>query len=71
MRAYNDGRWLETEVRLAQGGQGISRGFSLGEFRTNSRLTINEQGEWTEFTELTIGSQAPKKLLELAVRPER
>ena len=70
MRAYNDGRWLETEVRLAKGEKAITWGFSLGEFRTHSRLTINEQGEWTELTELTIGSQPPRKLMELAVRPQ-
>ena len=28
MRAFNDGRWLESEVRLAAGGDSISWGFS-------------------------------------------
>jgi hypothetical protein len=71
MRAYNDGRWLETQVRLIEGEKGITWGFSMGEFRTQSRLLINEQGEWTELTELTIGSQAARKMMELVVRPER
>jgi len=46
-------------------------GFALGEIRTNSILRINERGEWTEFAEISIGSQAPKKLLELTVRPQK
>jgi hypothetical protein len=44
-------------------------GFELGEIRTNSVLRINEQGEWTELAKISIGSQPPKKLLELSVRP--
>jgi len=68
MRAYNDGRWLETEVRILEGGHGLSWGFSLGEIKTDSVLRINEKGEWTELGELTIGSQAPRTFMELAVR---
>ncbi|MGO9012066.1 MAG: hypothetical protein ACLQPN_18380 [Bryobacteraceae bacterium] len=71
MRAFNDGRWLETEVKLAEGGQGITWGLSFGEIKTSSLLRINEKGEWTELTEITIGSQPPRKLMELTVRPQR
>jgi hypothetical protein len=35
---------------------------------TKSVLRINEKGEWTELTELTIGTRPPQKLMELAVR---
>ena len=45
MRAFNDGRWLETEVRLLDEGEGIAWGFTLGEIRTSSVLKINEHGE--------------------------
>src|SRR5262245_28298697 len=31
MRAFNDGRWLETEVKLIDENHAISWGFSLGE----------------------------------------
>jgi hypothetical protein len=46
-------------------------GFALGEIKTKSVLRINERGEWTEFAEIFIGSQSPKKLLELTVRPQQ
>jgi hypothetical protein len=68
MRAFNDGRWLETEVKLADTGNAITWGFALGEMRTSSTLRLNEKGEWTEHAELTIGTRPPQKLMDLTVR---
>lgn len=70
LRAFNDGRFLETQTKLLEEGQGMTWGFALGEIRTNSVLRINERGEWTELAEISIGSQPPKKLLEVTVRPQ-
>jgi len=67
MRAYNDGRWLETDVKLLDG-KSLEWGFSFGEIRTNSVLHINEKGEWTEHAEITIGTRAPQKLMDLVVQ---
>lgn len=69
MRAHNDGRWLESEVKLLDDGKSLSWGFSLGEISTKSLLRINEKGEWTEHHEVTIGARPPQKLMELVVRP--
>jgi|SRR5215510_2214492 len=66
-RGYNDGRWLEGEVKLRDDGK-MCWGFALGEISTKSVMRINEKGEWTELTELTIGSATPSKLMELVVR---
>jgi hypothetical protein len=68
MRAFNDGRWLETEVKLVDGGNSISWGFALGELKTTTVLRINENGEWTEFGELVIGDRPPQKMMDLKVR---
>ena len=68
MRAYNDGRWLETEVKLT-GEKSLSWGFTLGQFRTQSTLRINEKGEWTEHADITIGARPAQKLMDLVVRP--
>jgi hypothetical protein len=70
MRAFNDGRFLETQVKLLEEGKGMTWGFVLGEIRTHSVLRINEKGEWAELAEIEIGSQRRKKLLELTVRPQ-
>ena len=68
MRAFNDGRWLETDVKLADDGNSISWGFALGEFKTTTVLRINENGEWTEHGELVIGDRPPQKTMESKVR---
>jgi hypothetical protein len=71
MRAFNDGRFLETEVKLQEDGEGMTWGFALGEVRTKSVMQINDKGEWTELHEITIGSQPTKKLMELVVRRQK
>jgi hypothetical protein len=71
LRAFNDGRSLETQLKLLEEAKGMTWGFALGDIRTNSTLRINERGEWTEFAEISIGSQPPKKLLTLTVRPQK
>ena len=71
LRAFNDGRFLETQMRLLEEGKGMTWGFDMGEVRTNSVLRINEHGEWTEFAEISIGSQPPKKLFELTACPQK
>jgi hypothetical protein len=68
MRAFNDGRFLEVDVRLLEDGKGLTWGFRLGEIATSSVLRINERGEWTERAEIRIGEQAARRLLEITVR---
>jgi hypothetical protein len=68
MRAFNDGRFLESDVKLLEDGKSLTWGFALGTIRTSSLLRINDKGEWTELAEITIDSQPPKKLLELTVK---
>jgi hypothetical protein len=70
-RAFNDGRFLETEIKLLENSKGMTWGFALEDIRTNPVLKINEQGEWTESAEISIGSQPPKKLLDLTVRLQK
>lgn len=68
MRAFNDGRFLETDVKLLEDGKSLTWGFALGSIRTNSLMRINEKGEWTELTEISIDAQPTKKLMELTVK---
>lgn len=68
MRAFNDGRFLETNVQLLDDGQGLRWGFALDQIRTSSVLRINEKGEWTEMTEIAIDAEPAKKFLELTVK---
>ncbi|HEX8763765.1 MAG TPA: hypothetical protein VF740_01335 [Candidatus Acidoferrum sp.] len=68
MRAFNDGRFLETDVKLLEDGKSLSWGFALGSIKTSSVLRINEKDEWTELAEITIDSQPTRKLMELTVK---
>lgn len=68
MRAFNDGRFLETEVSLLEGNKCLRWGFSLGEIKMSSLLRINEHGHWTELHDVTVGAQPPRKFMELAVQ---
>jgi hypothetical protein len=68
MRAFNDGRWLETEVSILDEPHAIAWSFALGEMSTHSVLRINERGEWVEHAELSIGARTPQKLIDLTVR---
>jgi hypothetical protein len=70
MRAFNDGRWLETDVRLTENGKGLTWGFAVGEIRTNSVLSINDKGEWRESTDLRAGLQPSRKFMELVVKAQ-
>ena len=70
MRAFNDGRYLETEVKLADDGKGLSWGFALGEIRAKSLLRLNELGQWTEAHEIILGAEPARKFMELAVTRE-
>lgn len=69
MRAFNDGRFLETEVKLAADHKALTWGFALGEIRTSSLLRMNERGQWTEVHEITIGTQPTRKFMAVTVSP--
>jgi hypothetical protein len=71
MRSWNDGRYLETEAKLAESGKGMTWGFALGDIKLNSSLTIDENGNWTELHVINVGTQPPRKFMELKVSPQR
>jgi hypothetical protein len=71
MRAFNDGRWLETDTVLADNGKELTWGFTVGDIRTKSILRLTNAGEWTESHEITMGTQPPKKFMELTVKQVR
>ena len=71
MRAFNDGRFLETEVKLLPEGKGMTWGFTLGQYRTAAVMRIDEKGAWTEQHEITIGTQPPMKFMEVSVTRQK
>jgi hypothetical protein len=71
MRAFNDGRFLETEVKLSADEKRLTWGFALGDIRTVSTMRIDETGAWTETHEIAIGSQPAKPLMNVTVRRQK
>ena len=71
MRAFNDGRYMETEVKLLPDGRGLTWSFTMAEIKTISVLRIDEKGDWTELHDIVIGSQTPRKFMELRVSPQK
>jgi hypothetical protein len=71
MRAYNDGRYLETELKLTDKGKGFTWGFMFGPIKTSYVMRINEKGEWTEVGQATRGAESPRKFVELTVRRQK
>jgi hypothetical protein len=70
MRAYNNGRYVETEVKLEASEKGLTWGFVLSEIRTKSVLRVNEKGQWTELHEIIMGTEPSRKFMELTVSRE-
>jgi hypothetical protein len=71
MRAFNDGRFLESDVTLLEDGKGLKWGFTLGGIDTASTLRVSDNGEWTEVAQITFGTEPPRQLMELTVRRQR
>jgi hypothetical protein len=71
MRAFNDGRFLETELKLLDDGRGMTWGFTLGQIKTSSVMRMTEEGDWTELHEIAIGSQPLREFMEVRVSRKR
>ena len=67
MRAFNDGRFLETDVQLGDDGRSLTWGFAADQYRTHALMRIDDKGRWTENHEITIGAQPPRKFMEISV----
>jgi hypothetical protein len=67
IRAWNNGRFMESEVQLLGDGKSLRWGFGAGETRS-TLLQVDKDGQWTEKGELKIGSQEPRKFMDLTFR---
>ena len=67
IRVWNAGRFMETEVQLLGDGRSLRWAFGAAEIRS-TLLQVDADGQWTEKGELKIGSQEPRKFMDLTVR---
>jgi hypothetical protein len=63
LRAYNDGRYLDTELAVAA--DGFSWGFTAGPARIVNTMHLTNKGEWKETTEVTFGNNTPQRSVDM------
>lgn len=71
MRAHNDGRFMDTELKLPEGAKGFDWGFTSGPMKISYVMRLNEKGEWTETGEMKMGDQPARRFIDMTVRPQR
>ncbi len=67
-RAYNDGHYLDTELSVLD--HGFSWGFTSGLAHIVNHMQLTAKGEWNEFTEVTVGSAAPHRSVEMLLQQQ-
>ncbi len=65
-RAYNDGRYLDTEMKVPT--NGFEWGYKAGPANVNFTMRLNEKGEWVETGDIVFGTNPPQKTFEMVVR---
>ena len=68
-RAYNSGRYLDTELKAPD--NGFEWGFKVDRVSVRYVMRLNEKGEWVEIGEVTIGDNPARKILDMTVRRQR
>lgn len=62
-RAYNDGRYLDTELTALA--DGFSWGFTAGPAHIVNTMHLTTKGEWREATQVTVGSSPPRHSVDM------
>ena len=65
-RAYHDGHYLDTELSVPA--EGFSWGFTAGPAHIVNTMHLTSKGEWDEVTEVTVGSNAPHRTVDMLLQ---
>jgi hypothetical protein len=66
LRAYHDGHYLDTELSVPA--EGFSWGFTDGLAHIVNAMHLTSKGEWDEVTEVTVGSNAPHRTVDMLLQ---
>ena len=66
LRAYNDGRYLDTELKVVP--KGFEWGYTAGPLKIRNVMRVSEKGEWVETTESVYAATPPRKSVEMTLR---
>jgi hypothetical protein len=69
VRAYNDGHYIDTELAVLD--KGFRWGFTAGPARILNTMHLNDKDEWSEVSEVTVGSNPPHRSVDMLLRSAR
>jgi hypothetical protein len=65
-RAYHDGRYLDTELTVAA--DGFSWGFDAGPAHIANTMHLTGKGEWSETTDVAVGSNPSYRSVDMLLQ---
>ena len=65
-RAYNDGRYLDTELTVPA--NGFSWSYAAGPVHITNTMHLTAKGEWAETTEATMGTNPPRRVVDFLLQ---
>jgi hypothetical protein len=65
-RAYNDGRYLDTDLKVPE--NGFEWGYTSGPAEVRFVMHLSEKGEWVETGDLKLGVNPPQRTFEMTLR---
>jgi hypothetical protein len=65
-RAYNDGHYVDTAIVVQK--DGFSWGFNAGPARITNSMRLTDSGEWAETTDVTVGSNKPRRSVDMLLK---
>lgn len=68
-RAYNDGRYIDTELTVQP--DGFAWGFDAGPAKIRNTMHLTPKGEWQETTDVTFGANPPRRSVEMLLTHEQ
>lgn len=65
-RAYNEGRYLDTELTVQP--DGFAWGFEAGPAKIQNTMRLTAKGEWQESTDVTFGNAPPRRSVDMLLQ---
>lgn len=67
-RAYNDGRYLDTELKVPE--NGFEWGYNMGPAEVRYAMHLNDKGAWVETGDVKYGENPPQRTFEMTLRKQ-
>jgi hypothetical protein len=67
-RAYNDGRYLDTDLKVPE--NGFEWGYKAGPVDVRFVMHLNDKGEWVETGDVKVGDNPTQRTFEMTLRKQ-